>query len=205
MSSSPDGLRVPTAEDAPSIAALFAKRRPLDAGEVRSWFANPTFDPANDFRVFERAGGVVGYVDVHAEVDRLSVDWASNYPDVSHALLDWSEERARSQGIARLLAHEWPNSEDLGAVLRARGFTPFRASLEMQVPLDDATAKPVSARPHRGASGACGRRTRRSRSARGSLRRRQRLQAHAVRGVGCLVGPRHEASRPLVRGRSRRR
>jgi ribosomal protein S18 acetylase RimI-like enzyme len=143
MNSSPDGLRVPTAEDTAAIAALFAKRRPLDAREVRSWFANPTFDPANDFRVFERAGAVVGYVDVHPEVDRLSVDWASNDPDVSHALLDWCEERARAQGIDRLVAHEWPNSEDLGAVLRERGFTPFRASLEMQVPLDDATAEPV--------------------------------------------------------------
>jgi N-acetylglutamate synthase-like GNAT family acetyltransferase len=205
MNSSPDGLRVPTAEDTAAIAALFAKRRPLDAREVRSWFANPTFDPANDFRVFERAGAVVGYVDVHPEVDRLSVDWASNDPDVSHALLDWCEERARAQGIDRLVAHEWPNSEDLGAVLRERGFTPFRASLEMQVPLDDATAEPVWPDRIEGASGACGRRTRRSRSARGSVRRRQRLQAHAVRGVGCLVGPRHEASRALVRGRSRRR
>jgi ribosomal protein S18 acetylase RimI-like enzyme len=143
MNSSPDGLRVPTAEDAEAIAALFATRRPLDAREVRSWFANPTFDPANDFRVFERAGGVVGYVDLHAEVDRLSVDWASNDPDVSHALLDWSEKCGRARGIDRLVAHEWPNSEDLRAVLRARGFTPFRASLEMQVPLDGATPEPA--------------------------------------------------------------
>jgi mycothiol synthase len=115
----------------------------VDADEVRSWFANPSFDVDNDFRVAERDGTIVGYADVHLEVDRLSVDWTSSDDEASDALLDWAEERARESGVGRLVAHEWPNSEGLGAILRGRGFTPFRASLEMQVPLDDATPEPV--------------------------------------------------------------
>lgn len=143
MSSSPEQLRAPTAGDAEAIAALFAGRRSVDADEVRSWFANPTFDVAKDFRVLERNGSIVGYVDVHREVDRMSVDWTARDARVSDALLDWAEERARAAGADQLVAHEWPNSEDLGVVLRERGFAPFRASLEMQVPLDDATPEPV--------------------------------------------------------------
>jgi mycothiol synthase len=143
VSSSPDGLRAPTAEDAERIASLFASRRSVDAQEVRSWLANPTFDTANDFRVAERDGRIVGYADVHLEVDRLSLDWAANDRAVGHSLLDWAEKRARDAGVDHLVAHEWPNSDDLGAVLLERGFTPFRASLEMQVPLDDATPEPV--------------------------------------------------------------
>ena len=142
MSSSPDGLRVPRSDDAQAIAALFATRRSTDAREVRSWFANPTFDVANDFRVAERSGRIVGYADVHVEADRVSIDWTASDWDAGNALLDWTETRARDVGIERLVAHEWPNSEDVGVALRARGFTPFRASLEMQVPLDDATPEP---------------------------------------------------------------
>ena len=143
MKSSPDVLRAPAAGDAEAVAALFADRRSVDAQEVQSWFANPTFDIANDFRVLERAGSIVGYADVHREADRLSVDWTASDADASDALLDWIEERARVAGIDRLVAHEWPNSEDLGAILRARGFKPFRVSVEMQVPLDSATPEPV--------------------------------------------------------------
>ena len=142
MSSSPDVLRAPTTDDAEEIAALFAARRSTDAREVRTWFANPTFDIANDFRVVERDGRIVGYADVDLEADRLTVDWTASDPDTGDALLDWTEKRARDAGIDRLVAQEWPNSEGVGAILRARGFTPFRASLEMQVPLDDATPEP---------------------------------------------------------------
>ena len=73
----------------------------------------------------------------------MSVDWTARDAQVSDALLDWAEERARAAGADQLVAHEWPSSEDLGVVLRERGFAPFRASLEMQVPLDDATPEPV--------------------------------------------------------------
>ncbi|MFL6069274.1 MAG: GNAT family N-acetyltransferase [Gaiellaceae bacterium] len=142
MSSLPDVLRAPTPDDAEAIAALFATRRSTDAREVRSWFANPRFDVANDFRVAERTGRIVGYADIQLEADRVSIDWTANDSDAGNALLDWTETRARDAGIDRLVAHEWPNSEGVGVMLRARGFTPFRASLEMQVPLDDATPEP---------------------------------------------------------------
>jgi mycothiol synthase len=143
MSSSPDALRVPRADDAEAIAALFAGTRPLDAREVRSWFANPAFDPTNDFRVLERDGAIVAYADVHPEVDRLALDWIAADEAAGHALLDWAEDRARAEAITRLVAWAWPGSDVVERVVTSRAFTPFRASLEMQVPLDDATPAPA--------------------------------------------------------------
>ncbi len=143
MSSSPEQLRVPSAGDAEAIAALFSGSRPLDPREVRSWFANPAFDPANDFRVVERDRKVVGYADVHNEVDRLAVDWIAEDDDAGNSLLDWAEERARSAGLGRIAAWAWPGSDVIASVFASRGFTPFRRSLELQVPLDDATPEPA--------------------------------------------------------------
>lgn len=143
MTSSTEQLRVPTTGDAEAIAALFADSRPLDPREVRSWFVNPAFDPANDFRVIERDSKVVGYADVHSEVDRLAVDWIAEDEHAGNALLDWAEDRARSAGLDRLVAWAWPGSHVIESVFQSRAFTPFRTSLEMQVPLDDATPEPA--------------------------------------------------------------
>jgi mycothiol synthase len=144
MSSPPELLlRVPSAEDAEAIAALSDTRRTLDAREVRAWLANPTLDSANDFRVLERRGTIVGYVDVHAEIDRLSVDLITGEADVGRVLLEWAEERARAQGLDCLVASAWEGADVGEAVLRERGFAPYRTSLEMQVPLDDSTPEPA--------------------------------------------------------------
>jgi len=131
-------LRAPTGDDAELIAALFAGQRSVHAEEVRSWFRNPTFDVARDFRVLERDGSLVGYVDVHADDDRLWVDWAADDAATGHALLDWATERAREQGLARVRPWAWAPSGDLVDVLRDRGFAPVRTSLEMRVQLPDA-------------------------------------------------------------------
>jgi len=143
MSSSPERLRIPSAGDAESIAALSEARRSLDAREVRAWLANPMFDPANDFRVMERDGKVVGYVDVHSEVDRLSVDLITGDAGAARVLLGWAEERARAHALDRVVTSAWDGGDVREDVLRERGFEPFRASLEMQVPLDDQTPAPV--------------------------------------------------------------
>jgi mycothiol synthase len=143
MSSSADGLRVPRADDAEAIAALFRDSRTLDAREVRSWFANPTFDPANDFRVVERDGHVIGYADVHPEADRLTIDWIADDEAAGHVLLDWAEDRARAEAIERVVTSAWPGSDVIESVVQTRSFAPFRASLEMQVPLDDSTPAPA--------------------------------------------------------------
>jgi ribosomal protein S18 acetylase RimI-like enzyme len=143
MSSSADALRVPHADDADAIAALFAGSRSLDAREVRSWFANPSFDPTSDFRVVERDGEVIAYADVHPEVDRLTVDWIADDEAAGHVLLDWAEDRARAEAIERVVTWAWPGSDVIESVVEARSFAPFRASLEMQVPLDDSTPAPA--------------------------------------------------------------
>ncbi len=142
MSSLAEQLRAPSADDADSIAALYAGTRSLDTREVRSWFANPAFDPTNDFRVLERDGAVVAYADVHSEVDRLSLDFMAADARAAGALLEWAEERARVQQLDRVVAPAWPGAAVIEGAMRERGFTPFRSSLEMQVPLDDATPEP---------------------------------------------------------------
>jgi ribosomal protein S18 acetylase RimI-like enzyme len=139
----PDGLRPPIVDDADAIAALYAGSRALDAREVRTWFANPSFDPSNDFRVVVRGGTVLGYADVQAETDRLSVDFMTADAGAGRELLDWAEERARAYGIELLRAWAWPDADVLPVLLRERGFSPFRKSLELQVPLDDAVPDPV--------------------------------------------------------------
>jgi len=136
-------LRAPTEADADAIARLYAERRPLDAEEVRSWFRNPTLDVAADFRVLECNGSLVGYVDVHREGDRLSVDWTARDAASGHALLDWATKRAREQGATRLRAWPWERSGELVDVMVARGFAPVRTSLEMHVSLDGALPEPV--------------------------------------------------------------
>jgi mycothiol synthase len=135
-------LRAPTGDDAESIAALFAGSRSVHADEVRSWFRNPTFDVARDFRVLERHGSLVGYVDVHVEGDRLSVDWTAQDAASGHVLLDWVTERAREQGVARLRSWAWEPTGDLVDVLHVQGFAPVRASLELEVELPGATPEP---------------------------------------------------------------
>jgi len=57
-------------------------------------------------------------------------------------LLDWADERARAQGIGHLVTSAWEGGDVRNAVLRAHGYTPYRNSLEMQMPLDDSTPEP---------------------------------------------------------------
>jgi mycothiol synthase len=135
LSSQADLLRAPTVGDADAIAALYADLRATDSEEVRSWFRNPTFDIERDFRVVERKGAVVGYVDVHLEGDRLSVDWAAGDPVTSNALLDWADGRAREERVARVRSWVWQPTGPEAGVLRDRGFGPVRTSLEMQTEL----------------------------------------------------------------------
>ena len=136
-------MRAPTAADAAAIAALYADMRATDAEEVRSWFRNPTFDIQRDFRVFERDGAIVGYVDVHREEDRLSVDWAARDPVSSGALLDWADERAREEAVERVRAWVWQPTAPEADVLRRRGFAPVRSSFEMHVELPEVPQEPA--------------------------------------------------------------
>jgi mycothiol synthase len=128
-------MRAPTVADAKAIAELYADMRAPDAEEIRSWFRNPTFDIERDFRVFERDGVIVGYVDVHREEDRLSVDWAAGDPAAGKALLDWADERAQEETVERVRSWVWQPTGPEAGVLRDRGFAPVRTSLELETPL----------------------------------------------------------------------
>ena len=105
MSSSPDGCeprRRTTRRRSPRSSPA---RRPLDAREVRSWFANPTFDPANDFRVVERdrKDRRLRRCAPRGRPARSRLDRRDD-PEAGNALLDWAEERARAAGLDRLVA-----------------------------------------------------------------------------------------------------
>jgi mycothiol synthase len=117
--------------------------RATDPEEIRSWFRNPAFDIARDFRVLERGGAVVGYADVHREEDRLSVDWAARDPVSSSALLDWADERAREEAVDRVRAWVWQSTAPEADVLRRRGFDPVRSSFEMHVELPEVPLEPA--------------------------------------------------------------
>ena len=98
---------------------------------------------ANDFRVLDRDGVVVGYADVRVEGDRLAVDWTSDDGAAGDVLLAWAEQRARDTGCVRVAGWAWPGSEDLADVMRSRGFAPLRASIEMHAPLDAPIQQPA--------------------------------------------------------------
>jgi len=117
--------------------------RTTDAEEVRSWFRNQAFDIDRDFRVVERDGAIVGYVDVHLEEDRLAVDWAASDPGTSEALLDWADERAAEERVESVRSWVWRPAGPEAGVLEGRGFGPVRTSLEMQVELRSTPSEPL--------------------------------------------------------------
>jgi mycothiol synthase len=142
-------LRPPTEADAAGIVALMAPR-PLDEREVLSWFENPALDVASDFRVLEREGRIVAYADVHAELDRLALDWAGERDELD----TWAQQRARELGVEKIRTWAWSADEETGQALAALGYRLRKRSYEMRVGLDHELELPmlregVSIRPAR--------------------------------------------------------
>ena len=119
-------LRPPTAADAAAIAALFTTAygdwRPTDAEEIRTWLANAEI-PAENLRVLELDGAVVGYGDIWVE-DEVQLDMAA--PGHWDVFVDWAEERARDAGVPRVRAY-FPEGHELERVVGARGYRYWRS------------------------------------------------------------------------------
>jgi ribosomal protein S18 acetylase RimI-like enzyme len=140
MSSSP--LRQLREDDAEQVAALFVAEfgdaRLIDAEEIRSWVRNREFDPSW-LRVLEADGAVVGYGDIWPQDDVLDLDTAA--PGCWDVFFDWAEDEARTRGIPRVRT-QVPHGHTLAAAVGARGYTPWRYSLTMEIELPDAVEAP---------------------------------------------------------------
>jgi mycothiol synthase len=145
-------LRAPTEKDAAAIAqlcnALAAKLyggADVDDTEVRRWFSMTGLEQC----VAERAGRVVGYMDVERrEAGQFPID-ARVHPDawgtgVADALLgaaeDWAQARVAPEGVLRGFAAE-PDVE-VRSALDARGYRPIRHSFHMLIDATDSQPEP---------------------------------------------------------------
>jgi mycothiol synthase len=134
MSSFP--LRPATDADAEAIAALFHAAygdwRPADGEEIRTWLRNSEI-PAENIRVLELDGKVVGYGDLWLE-DDVQLDMAA--PGHWDVFLNWAESRGREAGITRVRAY-FPEGHELEGILGARGYRYWRSSFSMRIELDE--------------------------------------------------------------------
>jgi mycothiol synthase len=134
MSSSP--LRPATEADAEAVAALFTEAfgdwRPTDAEEIRTWLRNAEI-PAENMRVLELDGKVVGYADIWID-DEVELDMAA--PGHWEAILDWAEERALDAPVHRVRAF-FPEGHELEQILEARGYRYWRSAFQMRIELDE--------------------------------------------------------------------
>jgi mycothiol synthase len=134
MSSSP--LKQPTDADAEEIAELFrvafGDARPIDADEVRSWFANEEMSPEHR-RILEVDGRIVGYADIWPEDTNLQIDAAA--PGHWDVFFEWAEEHALKAGIPQMRAY-FNEGHELERVVEARGYHYWRSSFTMRVEFD---------------------------------------------------------------------
>ncbi len=117
---------------------------PASEGELRTWLTMPTLDRANDIRLLERSGELVGY----ADVDHIGEEWwcdvelapGADAATVAPELLAWIESRARGGRI-----RVWAPAKDasLRACVERAGFTVRRHSFSMEVDLDGDLPEPV--------------------------------------------------------------
>lgn len=134
-------LRPAADADAEAIAALFVAAygdwRPTDAEEIRTWLANEEI-PAENIRVLELDGRVVGYGDVWLDSD-VELDMAA--PGHWDVFLDWAEERGRDAALQRVRAF-FPEGHELEGVLAGRGYRYWRSAFQMHIDLAERPASP---------------------------------------------------------------
>jgi mycothiol synthase len=129
-------LREPSRADAEAIAALLnAQARALFgedelvAQEVREWFALPDVW----MQVAERAGALVGYVDVAEEGGRWNIDIRTLDLEAAEVLVGAAEAHAGRGALLRGFAGE--TDEAVTHAYRAAGFRVVRHSFRMRVEL----------------------------------------------------------------------
>jgi mycothiol synthase len=130
-------LRELREDDAEQVAALFVaafgEARMLDAREVLSWLRDPGLR-AEDLRILEEDGRVVGYCDVAVRRDALFVDLAA--PGRWLDMLGWAESQVTDRGL-RTASLFVPHGHELADIVAARGYDKRRESLTMEIAFDE--------------------------------------------------------------------
>lgn len=137
-------LRAPIVEDVPGITRLFNSateelfgESDESEGDVRRFLSSSEVDPAEDIRVAEAGGEIVGYADVSPHphptywVDvRAALDADA---DLRATLVEWALLRANERGGELALAAAWVADEGERQALEAAGFARVRGSYRMRI------------------------------------------------------------------------
>jgi mycothiol synthase len=137
-------LRAPTVTDVPVITRLFNRATEELFGEsdetendVRRFLESSEIDPAEDVRVAEANGELVGYADVSPHPHPTY--WLdvrvppSGDDEVRSALSEWGTRRIREQGGELAIAAEWVEDERGRRAYEAVGFVRVRGSYRMRI------------------------------------------------------------------------
>jgi mycothiol synthase len=139
-------IRTPSIDEAPAVRGVIEEHAQaafgeteLNEEEIRSWFGRPQVS----IRVAERAGGMVGYLDVAAESSgRFSADVRTLDPQAAALLLAEAEAISRQQGAE--VVRSWVQGGDpvLRDVVERAGWQPIRYSFQMRIGLGDDLPEP---------------------------------------------------------------
>ena len=140
-------IREPTAAEAPAIRDLIEEHAQAAFGEsdmseeeIRTWFKRPKLS----IRVAERAGGLVGYLDIYAdESGHFPADIRTLDAEVAAGLAAEAEAIARDEGAEAVRAFVQGDDPVMREVLDAGGWEPIRYSFQMRIDLDGDIPEPV--------------------------------------------------------------
>ncbi len=143
-------IREPTPFDAAAITAVVNEHSKrlysepaIDEDEVRHWFTMPNIW----IRVAERAGKLVGYVDVtedHEAGTRFNIDARPLDAPAARSLVAAAEHHAREGAVAGAVARGFVSAVDEAAIgaFEPAGYRLIRHSFEMRIELDGAPPAP---------------------------------------------------------------
>jgi mycothiol synthase len=144
-------LREPNEADAPAIAelvneharSLFGESE-LTEGEIRHWLGLPNIW----FRLAERDGLVLGYLDVQneqAQGTRFDVDARTLDAETAAELVGAAEDHARQRANPGAVVRGWAASNDeiLGRTYERAGFATIRHSFQMRIELEREPPSPA--------------------------------------------------------------
>jgi mycothiol synthase len=137
-------LRAPTLADVPAVARLFNRGSEELFGEadeseedVRRFLTSDELDPAEDIRLAEVDGELVGYADIYPHPHPtywVDVRVAPSDESLLRAqLLAWSLERVREKGGDRVMGFAWVQDERMRRTLADAGFVRVRGSYRMRI------------------------------------------------------------------------
>jgi mycothiol synthase len=139
-------VRKTTIDEAPAVHALLEEHALASFGEpglseeeLRSWFGLPS----SEFRVAERDGELVGYLDVVLEESgRFPADVRTLDASAAALLLDEAEQIGRERGASVVRSFVQGDDPVLRPVLEDTGWKPIRYSFQMQIDLGGEPPEP---------------------------------------------------------------